>query len=80
MTNPFDLNRLVQAQNPVYRDVQGELPRGRKQSRWTWLIFPQIAGSGLSAMSRRHAIGSRAEAEACLAHPELGARLPLPSA
>lgn len=69
MTNPFDLNRLFQAQSPVYRDVQGKRSRGRKRSRWMWHIFPQIAGRGLSAMSRRHAIGSLAEAEANLAHP-----------
>ncbi|MGD5648092.1 DUF1810 family protein, partial [Xanthomonas citri pv. citri] len=34
MTAPFDLERFVQAQNPVYRDVRGELARGRKQSHW----------------------------------------------
>ncbi|WP_439356858.1 DUF1810 domain-containing protein [Bradyrhizobium sp. DASA03007] len=75
MTDPFDLNRFVQAQDPVYRDVQGELARGRKQTHWMWFIFPQVAGLGFSAMSRRYAIGSRAEAEAYLAHPVLGVRL-----
>ncbi len=75
MTDPFDLNRFVQAQNPVYRDVQGELSRGRKQSHWMWFIFPQVAGLGFSAMSQRYAIGSHAEAEAYLAHSLLGPRL-----
>ncbi|MGX1322348.1 uncharacterized protein (DUF1810 family) [Bradyrhizobium sp. USDA 377] len=75
MTNPFDLERFVQAQNPVFRDVQGELARGRKQSHWMWFVFPQIAGLGFSAMSQRYAIGSRAEAVAYLAHPVLGPRL-----
>ncbi|QPF88860.1 DUF1810 domain-containing protein [Bradyrhizobium commune] len=75
MTDAFDLDRFVQAQNPVYRDVQGELARGRKQSHWMWFIFPQVAGLGLSAMSQRYAIGSRAEAKAYLAHPTLGPRL-----
>lgn len=75
MTDPFDLNRFVQAQNPVYRDVLGELTRGRKQSHWMWFVFPQVAGLGLSTMSQRYAIGSRAEAEAYLAHPVLGPRL-----
>jgi uncharacterized protein (DUF1810 family) len=75
MTDPFDLNRFVQAQNPVYRDVQGELSRGRKQSHWMWFIFPQVAGLGFSTMSQRYAIASRAEAEAYLAHPVLGPRL-----
>ena len=75
MTDPFDLERFVRAQDPVYRDVQGELARGRKQTHWMWFIFPQVAGLGFSAMSQRYAIGSRAEAEAYLAHPVLGARL-----
>lgn len=75
MTDPFDLDRFVQAQNPVFGAVQAELARGRKQSHWMWFIFPQVAGLGLSAMSRRYAIGSRAEAEAYLAHPVLGPRL-----
>ncbi|MBB4367942.1 uncharacterized protein (DUF1810 family) [Bradyrhizobium sp. cir1] len=75
MTDPFDLDRFVQAQNPVFRDVQGELARGRKQSHWMWFVFPQIAGLGFSAMSQRYAIGSRAEAVAYLAHPVLGPRL-----
>ena len=75
MTDPFDLNRFVQAQNPVYRDVQAELSRGRKQSHWMWFIFPQVAGLGFSTMSQRYAIASPAEAEAYLAHPVLGPRL-----
>ncbi|MGY4236314.1 uncharacterized protein (DUF1810 family) [Bradyrhizobium sp. USDA 4449] len=75
MTDPFDLERFVRAQNPIFRAVQGELAQGRKQSHWMWFIFPQIAGLGFSAMSQRYAIGSRAEAECYLAHPLLGSRL-----
>ncbi|MCA1372348.1 MULTISPECIES: DUF1810 domain-containing protein [unclassified Bradyrhizobium] len=75
MTDPFDLDRFVQAQDPVYGDILGELARGRKQTHWMWFIFPQVAGLGASAMSQRYAIGSRAEAEAYLVHPILGGRL-----
>ena len=75
MTDPFDLERFVRAQNPIIRAVQGGLAQGRKQSHWMWFIFPQIAGLGFSAMSQRYAIGSRAEAESYLAHPLLGSRL-----
>ncbi|MCA1498244.1 MULTISPECIES: DUF1810 domain-containing protein [unclassified Bradyrhizobium] len=75
MTDPFDLDRFVQAQDPVYGDILGELTRGRKQTHWMWFIFPQVAGLGASAMSQRYAIGSRAEAEAYLVHPILGGRL-----
>ncbi|MCK1286259.1 DUF1810 domain-containing protein [Bradyrhizobium sp. 44] len=75
MTDPFDLKRFVRAQDPVYRDIQGELTRGQKQSHWMWFVFPQVAGLGFSAMSQRYAIASRAEAKAYLAHPILGPRL-----
>lgn len=75
MTDPFDLERFLRAQDPVFRDVLGELARGRKQTHWMWFVFPQVAGLGFSAMSQRYAIGSRAEAEAYLAHPVLGPRL-----
>ena len=75
MSDPFDLERFVQAQTNVYRGVVGELLAGRKRSHWMWFIFPQLAGLGFSAMSQRYAIASRAEAEAYLAHPVLGPRL-----
>lgn len=75
MTDPFNLERFLRAQDPVFRDVREELARGRKQTHWMWFVFPQVAGLGLSAMSQRYAIGSRAEAEAYLAHPVLGPRL-----
>ncbi|WP_027556068.1 DUF1810 domain-containing protein [Bradyrhizobium sp. Cp5.3] len=75
MTDPFDLERFIRAQDPVYRDVLAELSRGRKQSHWMWFVFPQVAGLGFSAMSQRYAINSREEAKAYLAHPILGSRL-----
>jgi uncharacterized protein (DUF1810 family) len=40
-----------------------------------WFVFPQIAGLGSSAMARRYAITSQAEARAYLGHPLLGPRL-----
>ena len=75
MSDPFDLDRFVQAQAPVYAKVVAELSAGRKQGHWMWFIFPQIAGLGFSAMSQRYAIASRREAEAYLAHAVLGPRL-----
>src|ERR1700754_110931 len=71
----FDLQRFVDAQEPVYHRVVEELSRGRKASHWMWFIFPQIAGLGFSAMAQRFAIGSRAEAVAYLEHDLLGPRL-----
>lgn len=40
-----------------------------------WFVFPQVAGLGSSAMARRYAIASAAEARAYLDHPLLGPRL-----
>jgi len=73
--DPFDLDRFVNAQAPVYADALRELEAGRKRSHWMWYIFPQIAGLGFSSTSQHFAIRSRAEAEAYLAHPVLRPRL-----
>lgn len=75
MSDPFSLDRFVQAQEPLIGDVMDELRRGRKASHWMWFVFPQIQGLGGSWMSERYAISSREEAEAYLAHPVLGPRL-----
>ncbi|GAA0273867.1 hypothetical protein LNAOJCKE_4473 [Methylorubrum aminovorans] len=75
MDDGFDLNRFVEAQTGVYETALAELRGGRKRSHWMWFIFPQITGLGSSAMARRYAIGSLAEARAYLAHPLLGERL-----
>jgi uncharacterized protein (DUF1810 family) len=75
--DPFDLERFVTAQDErgVYAAALAELRRGRKTSHWMWFVFPQIRGLGLSAMSRKYAIESVAEAAAYLRHPVLGPRL-----
>ena len=75
MADPFDLDRFVYAQAPVYAGVLAELRQGRKQSHWMWFIFPQFAGLGLSAMAQRFALRSREEAVAYLGHQVLGQRL-----
>ena len=73
--DPFDLQRFIDAQNPVYADVCSELKAGRKTSHWMWFIFPQIQGLGHSYMARRFAISSLEEAKAYLHHPVLRDRL-----
>jgi uncharacterized protein (DUF1810 family) len=75
MADPFNLQRFVDAQAPVYEQARRELKAGRKESHWMWFIFPQIAGLGHSPMSIRFAIASLGEANAYLAHPILGPRL-----
>lgn len=71
----FQLQRFVDAQEPVYETVLGELRAGRKRGHWMWFIFPQIVGLGRSAMAQRFALSSLEEASAYLAHPVLGRRL-----
>ncbi len=73
--DPFDLQRFVDAQEPVFDQVLGELRAGQKQTHWIWFVFPQAAGLGTSTMSRRYAIASLEEARAYLEHPVLGPRL-----
>jgi uncharacterized protein (DUF1810 family) len=75
MDDPYDLQRFVDAQDPVYAQACDELRDGRKRSHWMWFVFPQIQGLGASAMARRYAISSLAEAEAYVRHPLLGPRL-----
>jgi len=75
MDDRFHLQRFVDAQQPVYTAVLGELRAGRKRSHWMWFIFPQISGLGHSVTSQTFAVSSLAEAVAYLAHPTLGPRL-----
>jgi uncharacterized protein (DUF1810 family) len=75
VSDPFDLQRFVDAQARVYRTVVDELHAGRKRSHWIWFIFPQIAGLGSSPMAARYAIGTLDEARAYLRHNVLGPRL-----
>jgi uncharacterized protein (DUF1810 family) len=74
-SDPFDLQRFVDAQAEVYSAVLDELRAGRKRSHWIWFIFPQIAGLGSSSMAARFAITCLDEARAYLRHDLLGPRL-----
>jgi uncharacterized protein (DUF1810 family) len=75
MNDSHELQRFVDAQDPVYDKVRSELRDGSKKTHWMWFIFPQIEGLGSSQLARRFAISSLAEAAAYLRHPILGARL-----
>jgi uncharacterized protein (DUF1810 family) len=77
MQDPYDLERFVAAQDSAgtYDRALAELRGGRKVSHWMWFVFPQIAGLGQSATSRRFSISSLDEARAYLRHPVLGPRL-----
>jgi uncharacterized protein (DUF1810 family) len=73
--DPFNLQRFVDAQNPVYDQVCDELRNGQKTGHWMWFIFPQLRGLGHSSMAEQFGISSRQEAEAYPKHPLLGPRL-----
>lgn len=73
--DPFNLERFVTAQNPVFETVLAELEAGRKRSHWMWFIFPQLRGLGHSSTAQFYGIASLEEARAYLAHPLLGTRL-----
>lgn len=75
MQDPYNLQRFVQAQNPVIEQVFEELRAGSKRSHWMWFVFPQISGLGHSEMARRYAVSSIQEAQAYADHPILGERL-----
>jgi uncharacterized protein (DUF1810 family) len=75
MNDPFDLERFVNAQNPVFEQVCSELRQGCKKGHWMWFVFPQLRGLGQSSMAYNFGISSRDEAEAYLEHSILGPRL-----
>lgn len=74
-SDPFDLDRFVMAQAPMYDIALAELMGGRKVTHWMWFIFPQLRGLGRSSTAQRFGIASLDEARAYLAHPVLGGRL-----
>ena len=75
MSDAVDLDRFIQAQDPVLREVWRELRAGQKRSHWMWFVFPQLRGLGHSATARRYGLASREEARVYHEHPVLGPRL-----
>ena len=73
--DPFDLERFVTAQEPVFSTVLAELRAGRKRSHWMWFVFPQLRGLGHSSTAQFYGIASLDEGRANLGHPVLGPRL-----
>ena len=71
----FNLQRFVDAQAPVWDEVQAELHRGKKRTHWRWFVFPQLAALGRSTTAIFYGISGADEARAYLEHPLLGPRL-----
>ena len=72
ISDPYDLEHFVEAQNPVYDQVCSELRQGLKMTHWMWFIFPQIEGLSLSATSIKFSISSLEETAAYLRNSILG--------
>ena len=75
MSDPYTLQRFIDAQQAVFETAIAELRAGSKQSHWIWFIFPQLAGLGRSPTAQYYGIASLEEARAYLQHPILGPRL-----
>ena len=75
VSDPYDLQRFIRAQDGLYETALAELRAGSKQSHWMWFIFPQLAELGRSPTARYYGISSIDEARAYLEHPLLGSRL-----
>jgi uncharacterized protein (DUF1810 family) len=74
-TDPFTLQRFVDAQQPAYAQVTAELAAGAKTSHWMWFVFPQLKALGRSATALHYGLVSRDEADAYWRHSLLGPRL-----
>ena len=74
-SDPFNLQRFVDAQQGMIEIALAELAAGSKQSHWMWFVFPQLAGLGSSPTATFYAITSLYEARAYLEHPLLAPRL-----
>jgi uncharacterized protein (DUF1810 family) len=75
VSDAYNLQRFVAAQDGVYDTALAELRAGSKQSHWMWFIFPQLRGLGRSPTAQHYGIASLDEARAYLGHPPLGPRL-----
>ena len=68
MTIP-DLERFVEAQDPVFDAVCGELAAGTKTTHWMWFVFPQLESLGRSGTAKFFGIRDAAEEAAAEAAP-----------
>jgi len=75
MKDRYNLQRFLDAQEPVYAQVCAELAAAKKKSHWMWFIFPQMRGLGRSHAAEWFGMSSLEEVKAYSAHPVLGAHM-----
>ena len=73
--DPYNLQRFVTAQAPLYATALRELQDGYKRSHWMWFIFPQLRGLGFSSTAQFYGLTGLDEARVYLDHEVLGPRL-----
>ncbi|MDR1093245.1 MAG: DUF1810 family protein [Clostridiales bacterium] len=71
----MNLERFIQAQEPVYATALAEIKNGKKATHWVWFIFPQLDGLGKSDTAKLYGLKNSEEAKEYLAHNILGYRL-----
>ncbi len=74
MTESYDFDRFIAAQNPVYEQVVKALKTGQLSAEWINCIFPRLEGLEDQPVGY-YDLRDWAEGEAYLAHPILGKRL-----
>ena len=75
MSESFNLDRFVTAQEGVYQMALTELREGHKRAHWMWFIFPQLKSLGRSSTSKFYGISGLDEASAYLDNPTLAQHL-----
>ena len=75
MSDPYNLQRFIDAQDGVIETALAELKAGSKRSHWMWLVFPQLRQLGRSPAAQHYGIASTDEARAYLQDSLLGSRL-----
>ena len=73
--DPFNLERFLTMQAPVYKTVLEEMQNGYKRGHYMWYIFPQLRGLGHRANSYVYGLADVEEAKVYLHHSVLGSRL-----
>ncbi|CAL5980203.1 DUF1810_domain-containing protein [Hexamita inflata] len=71
----YNLNRFIEVQNNIYKDVVSELKVGQKESHWIWFIFPQLKDLGFSGNAKYFGIQNLEEASQYLQNEVLNQRL-----
>jgi uncharacterized protein (DUF1810 family) len=73
MSTYHDLQRFVNAHAASFKTALDEIQSGKKQTHWSWFVFPQIVGLGKSETSVFYSIQTLDEARSFLKNPTLRA-------